>query len=198
VDGDGIGRCEWAAPERGADPLMVAYHDEEWGAPVADDGALFERLSLEIFQAGLSWSLILRRRAGFCSAFDGFDPAAVAAFGPGDVDRLLVDAGIVRNRAKVEATIANARAVLELVSRAGSFAAWLAAELPRPAPVLPAAATMASIPSRTEEAIRLTRELQRHGFRFVGPTIVYSFMESVGLVDDHVPGCFRYRGHAGS
>jgi DNA-3-methyladenine glycosylase I len=179
-----------------ADPLMVAYHDDEWGLPVADDRALFERLALESFQAGLSWATILRKREAFRSAFAGFDPATVAAFGQSDRERLFNDAGIVRNRAKIDATIGNAAALLALAAERGSFAAYLAAALPRPAPTLSTTQSWADIPATTSESDALSAELRRRGFRFVGSTIVYSFMQSVGLVDDHLPGCFRYGGPA--
>jgi DNA-3-methyladenine glycosylase I len=191
---DGRFRCWWPDGLAGADPLMVAYHDEEWGLPVGTDGDLFERLALESFQAGLSWSTILHKREGFKQAFAGFDPAAVAAFGDGDRERLLADASIVRNRAKIDATIGNARALLELAREHGSFAAYLAGRLPRPAPVLARGGGWNDIPATTPESDRLSAELRRLGFRFVGSTIVYSFMQSVGLVDDHLPACFRHRG----
>ncbi len=173
---------------------MVAYHDTEWGLPVADDGELFERLSLEGFQAGLSWSTILRKRETFRIAFRGFDPAVVANFGPLDRERLLADPGIVRNRAKVDATISNAGLFLELASEAGSFAAYLAVLVPEPVRAVAPGTTLHDLPPRTEASDRLSKDLQRRGFGFVGSTIVYAFMQSVGLVDDHLPGCFRYRG----
>jgi DNA-3-methyladenine glycosylase I len=173
---------------------MVAYHDTEWGAPVADDRALFERLTLEGFQAGLAWVTILRKRDSFRRAFDDFDPKLVAAYGTGDRDRLLADAGIVRNRAKIEATIGNAGAYLAVVAEHGNFSDYLARQLPRPAPTLRPDATPADVPSSTAESESLSADLRRRGFRFVGPTIVYAFMQSVGLVDDHLPNCFRYRG----
>jgi len=173
---------------------MVAYHDEEWGTPTHDDVELFERLVLESFQAGLSWSTILRKREAFRSAFHGFDPAVVATFGAADRDRLMADAGIVRNGAKIDATIGNAAATLALASRHGSFDDYLADRLPGPVPRLPRDTVGGDIPVTTPAAEALSADLKRHGFRFVGPTIVYSFMESVGLVDDHLPGCFRYVG----
>ena len=173
---------------------MVRYHDEEWGTPCHDDVELFERLALESFQAGLSWSTILRKREGFRSAFRGFEPAVVAAFGPGDVERLLADAGIVRNRAKIEATIGNARAWLDLVTEHGSADRYLATIVPPPPATLPSTATSGDVPSRTGLSDALSADLRAHGFRFVGSTIVYAFMQSVGLVDDHLPTCFRYRG----
>ena len=173
---------------------MQAYHDTEWGVAVTDDIELFERLTLEGFQAGLSWQTILNKRDAFRVAFRGFDPAAVEAFDDTDRARLLGDAGIVRNRAKIEATIANARWFRATVAELGSFDAYLGSIVPRPPSSLPANATMADIPATTPVSDALSADLRRRGFRFVGSTIVYAFMQSVGLVDDHLPGCFRYRG----
>ena len=178
-------RCDWA----GTDPLMVAYHDEEWGVPCHDDRDLFERLILEGFQAGLSWSTILRKRQAFIRAFDGFDPAVVANYGPDDVARLLDDAGIVRNRLKVAAAISNARAFLETRDAFGSFDSYIwqfapDARAPRPR-------SLADIPATTPESDAMSKDLKRRGFRFVGSTICYAFMQSAGLVDDHVVSCFR-------
>lgn len=187
-------RCSWAGAQGPRpDPLMVRYHDEEWGVPVDDDAGLFERLALEGYQAGLSWSTILRKRHAFRSAFRGFEPGVVAAFGPADRERLLADAGIVRNRTKIDATISNAAGVLELSAEYGSFAGYLQSVVPRPVRPVPGT-TPADVPSRTEASDALSNDLRRRGFRFVGSTIVYAFMQSVGLVDDHRPGCFRYRG----
>lgn len=171
---------------------MVAYHDSEWGVPCRDDLELFERLALESFQAGLSWSTILRKREAFRAAFEGFDPAVVAAYHDHDRERLMADAGIVRNRAKIDATIRNATAFLEVATAFGSFHAYLAARVPGPPTRLPASATMASIPASTPASDALSRDLRARGFSFVGSTIVYAFMQSVGLVDDHLPNCFRY------
>ncbi len=173
---------------------MQAYHDQEWGVPVVGDTELFERLALESFQAGLSWQTILNKRDAFRDAFRGFDPAVVAGFDDADRARLLADAGIVRNRAKVDATIGNARAALALVGEFGSFDAYLATIVPRPPTRLPATAGPGQVPATTPVADALSKDLKRRGFRFVGSTIVYAFMQSVGLVDDHLPGCFRYRG----
>jgi DNA-3-methyladenine glycosylase I len=173
---------------------MVVYHDSEWGLPVDDDRELFERLALESFQAGLSWVTILRKRESFRRAFDGFDPRKVAGYNDADRARLLVDAGIVRNRAKIEAAIGNAAAFLAVGIDYGAFAAYLADRLPRPAPTLPPTATSADMRATTPESDALSADLRRRGFRFVGSTIVYAFLQSVGLVDDHLPGCFRYRG----
>ncbi len=180
---DGRPRCFWAV----GPPEYAAYHDEEWGRPVLDDALLFEHLSLEAFQAGLSWLTILRKRAAFRAAFAGFDPAAVAAYGPGDVARLLDDAGIVRNRRKIEATIVNAGRTFELVEREGSMAAFFWSFRPaRHAAPRSAADFVATSP----EATALAKELKRRGFRFVGPTTVYALMQATGIVDDHVAGCY--------
>jgi DNA-3-methyladenine glycosylase I len=190
-----VSRCWWsgAAGER-PDALMVAYHDEEWGTPSHDDVELFERLALESFQAGLSWATILRKRPAFQTAFRGFDPGVVAAFDDGDRERLMADAGIVRNRAKIDATIGNAAAWLATATEFGSVDAYLATIVPAPPARLPLGATSADVPITTPVSDRLSADLKRRGFRFVGSTIVYSFMQSVGLVDDHLPSCFRYRG----
>jgi DNA-3-methyladenine glycosylase I len=190
----GLPRCWWAGAEGPRpDPLMVAYHDDEWGIPVGDDTELFERLALESFQAGLSWSTILRKREAFRAAFRGFDPATVAGFGPADRERLLADAGIVRNRQKVDATIANAARILEIAREQGSFATYLATIVPAPPTRLPPGAMPGRIPARTPVSDALSADLRRRGFGFVGSTIVYAFMQSVGLVDDHLPNCFQYR-----
>jgi DNA-3-methyladenine glycosylase I len=168
------------------DPLMEAYHDEEWGMPVLDERGLFERMSLEAFQSGLSWRTILNKRDAFRAAFAGFDPDAVARFGDTDVARLLADAGIVRNRAKIAATLANARATVAL--RGGEP---LQALIRRhaPAPQDPAPATWAGARSKTPGTIALARELKRAEFRFVGPTTLYALMQACGLVNDHLAGC---------
>jgi DNA-3-methyladenine glycosylase I len=168
---------------------MVAYHDEEWGVPCHDDRALFERLILEGFQAGLSWSTILRKREAFIRAFDGFDPEIVAAYGPSEEARLLGNAGIVRNRLKVAAAISNAQAFLQTQLEFGSFDSyiWRFAPLPRQERLL----SLAEVPATTPESDAMSKDLKRRGFRFVGSTICYAFMQSAGLVDDHVAGCFR-------
>jgi DNA-3-methyladenine glycosylase I len=191
------GRCAWAGADGpNPDPLMVAYHDDEWGSPVHDDIGLFERLALESFQAGLSWSTILRKRAAFREAFHGFDPLVVAAFDDVERARLMADAGIVRNRAKIDATVGNAIAFLATAAEAGSFDAYLARRVPPPPTPLPSTARAGDIPATTPASDALSLDLKKRGFRFVGSTIVYAFMQSVGLVDDHLPGCFRYRGTA--
>ena len=173
---------------------MTAYHDDEWGRRTTGEVELFERLALESFQAGLSWSTILRKRQAFRAAFRGFDPAIVAAFDESDRERLMADAGIVRNRAKVEATIGNAREFLVVSGEFGAFEAYLRAIVQEPIRPLPASTTAGQIPATTPAATALSKDLQARGFRFVGPTITYAFMQSVGMVDDHLPGCFRYRG----
>jgi len=183
-------RCWWA----GSDPLLIAYHDEEWGRPVTDDRQLFEMLSLEAFQAGLSWLTILRKRDGFRTAFRNFEPTVVAAFDAAERDRLMADAGIVRNRAKIDATIGNAAALLEVAATNGSFHGYLVRLVPQPPARQPANATKESLSATTAASDALSRDLKQRGFRFVGSTIIYSFMEAVGLVDDHLPGCFRYAG----
>lgn len=168
---------------------MIEYHDEEWGVPCHDDRDLFERLILEGFQAGLSWSTILRKREAFIRAFDGFDPVIVAAYGPGDVARLLGDAGIVRNRLKVAAAISNAQAFLDTQDEFGSFDAYIWQFAPDARVQRPR--SLADLPATTPESDAMSKDLKRRGFRFVGSTICYAFMQSAGLVDDHVESCFR-------
>ena len=168
------------------DPLYERYHDDEWGRPVRDERGLFEKLSLEAFQSGLSWVTILRKRDAFRAAFANFEPDAVARFGADDVSRLLEDAAIVRNRAKIEATIANARATLELREQGTPLNELLWSR--RPAPT-PAPRSWADVPATTPETVALAKELKRHGFRFVGPTTLYALMQACGLVNDHLAGC---------
>lgn len=170
---------------------MLAHHDEEWGVPSRDDVHLFELLTLEGAQAGLSWSTILRKREGYRRAFVGFDPERVAAFGRRDVERLLGDTGIVRHRLKIESTIANARAVLRVQHELGSFASLLWSHVGG-APIVGRRRSLEEIPAQTAESRALSKELRRRGFGFVGPTICYSLMQSAGLVDDHVVACFRF------
>jgi DNA-3-methyladenine glycosylase I len=190
---DGLVRCWWSGADAARpDPRMVAYHDTEWGVPCHDDQELFERLALESFQAGLSWSTILNKRPAFRSAFRDFEPRVVAAFDDADRERLMADAGIVRNRAKIDATIGNAAGVLALEDEFGSFDAYLARMVPGPPARLPADTQAGDIPASTRVSDTLSKDLRARGFRFVGSTIVYAFMQSVGLVDDHLPGCFRY------
>jgi len=169
------------------DPLLERYHDEEWGFPVLDERGLFERMSLEAFQSGLSWRTILAKREAFRAAFAGFDPERVARFGDAEVARLLADAGIVRNRAKIEATLANASATVALRAAGEPLDALVRAHAP--APDAPAPASWAEVASSGPETVALARELKRRGFRFVGPTTLYALMQACGLVDDHLAGC---------
>lgn len=171
----------------------MAYHDHEWGRLVSDETRLFEMLTLEGAQAGLSWLTILRKRHGYRPAFAGFDPRKVAAFDDSDRQRLLGDAGIVRNRAKIDATIGNARAFLAVAEEFGAFGAYLGTLVPQPPATLPLTVNEGSIPITTPVSDALSKDLKRRGFKFVGSTIVYSFMQAVGLVDDHLPGCHLYR-----
>jgi DNA-3-methyladenine glycosylase I len=168
------------------DPVMERYHDEEWGFPVLDERGLFERLSLEAFQSGLSWRTILNKRPAFRAAFADFHPEAIARFGDGDVERLLADAGIVRNRAKIEATLANARATVNMRRDGRPLDALIRAHAPAPGD---APATWADVPATTPETVTLARELKRQGFRFVGPTTLYALMQACGLVDGHLADC---------
>ncbi|CAG7603041.1 DNA-3-methyladenine glycosylase 1 [Leucobacter soli] len=183
---DGIRRCAWV----GDDQEYRRYHDEEWGVPLRGDHVLFEKMALEGFQAGLSWITILRKRPRFREAFEGFDPARVAGFGPADVERLLGDAGIIRNRAKIEATISNAALVRDMADGELDELMWSfapggsAGERARPV-------AMDEVPAVTSESTALSRELRKRGFRFVGPTTMYALMQSAGMVDDHLFGCWR-------
>lgn len=188
VGEDGLARPPWAA----TDPLLQAYYDEEWGMPVTDERGLFERLSLEAFQSGLSWATILRKRPAFREAFAGFDPEAVAAFDEEDAQRLMVDAGIVRNRRKIDATIGNARATVALRAEGGLPALlWGAAPATTPAP-----ASLAEVPTRSPESVALAKALRARGFAHVGPTTMHALMEAVGIVDTHLVGSHR-RGSSG-
>jgi len=180
-------RCEWV-PD---DARYRTYHDEEWGVPSHDDRHLFEMLVLEGAQAGLSWATILRKREGYRRAFAGWDLESVAGFGPADLERLLADPGIVRNRAKVESAIENARHTLELRETRGSLDAYLWSFV-EGTPIIGNRRSLEDVPSQTEESAAMSRELKREGFRFVGPTICYAFMQAVGMVNDHVLHCFRY------
>lgn len=178
-------RCWWC----GDDSEYVRYHDEEWGTPIVDDVVLFEKLSLEGFQSGLSWLTILRKRPRFRIAFEGFEPSRVARFGESDVLRLLADAGIVRHRGKIEAVIHNARAHQELVAKEGSLARFVwsfapARSVPR--------RQRSDVPATTPESVALSRELKRRGWKFVGPTTAYAFFQAMGLVNDHLVDCFRH------
>ena len=182
---DGCPRCWWA----GLDPLYVAYHDDEWGTPLHGDRELFERLSLEAFQSGLSWITILRRREGFRDAFAGFDPERIARFTEDDVTRLMGDTRIIRNRAKIQATVDNARAMMSSAPRLAELATSYEVIRER-APL-----SLADLPTSTPQAEAFARQLKSQGYRFVGPTSVYAFMQNIGLVNDHVHGCFRAVDH---
>ena len=179
---DGRARCAWG----GSTPDYLAYHDEEWGVELRGDDALFERMSLEAFQSGLSWLTILRKRPAFREAFDGFRIERVAAYRETDVTRLLADARIVRNRAKIEAAVGNARAALALPEGLSSLLWSFAPPRPRPR-----AASMAEVPATSPESVAMARDLRRRGFRFVGPTTAYALMQATGMVDDHIAGCWR-------
>lgn len=185
--GDGVVRCEWA----GTDPEMVAYHDTEWGVPVHDDAVHFEFLVLEGAQAGLSWSTILKRRAGYRKAFAGFDAAKVARFTPTKVDRLLTDPGIIRNRAKVEATVRNAHGFLAVQEEFGSFDAYIWGFVGG-RPLVNKWRRTAQLPPVSAESEALSKDLKRRGFGFVGPTVCYAHLQAAGLVNDHLVSCFRY------
>jgi DNA-3-methyladenine glycosylase I len=180
IGADGLPRCGWA----GGTADYLAYHDVEWGRPVRTDDGLYERLTLEAFQSGLSWLTILRKRPAFRAAFDDFAIAKVAGYGDADVARLLADAGIVRNRAKIDAAIANARAALDLPD---GLAALLWSFAPPPRPRRPE--SFADLPASTPESTAMAKELRRRGFRFVGPTTAYALMQATGMVDDHLAGC---------
>ena len=182
---DGKARCAWC----GEDALYTAYHDEEWGRPTTDDRYLFEKLCLEGFQSGLSWITILRKRENFRRAFAEFDAEALVRFGETDIRRLLADAGIVRHRGKIESVLNNARRVLELRAEAGSLHAFVRPFAPAPRPARLDWATLRTIP-RSPESTALSKALRQRGWSFVGPTTVYAFMQAVGLVDDHVAGCW--------
>ena len=181
-------RCPWPS----TDPLMLDYHDREWGVPVHDDRALFEFLVLEGAQAGLSWSTILRKREGYRAAFDGFDPEKVARYGPDKVAELLANPGIVRNRAKVAAAIGNAKAFLAVQEEHGSFDRYIWTFLDG-TPLHNAWTSLSDLPAVTPLAETISRDLKRRGFRFVGPTIVYAHMQATGMVNDHLVTCFRHR-----
>ena len=181
------GRCDWP----GNDPLMIAYHDEEWGTPLWDDQKLFEYLLLDGAQAGLSWQTILPKREGYRRAFDCFDPDRVAHYTDADVERLLTDTAIVRNRQKIVAAIGNARAFLQVRQTEASFAHFIWSFV-NGTPVDNARLVSDDVPATSPESESMSKELRRRGFRFVGPTICYAFMQAAGLVNDHVTTCFRY------
>jgi DNA-3-methyladenine glycosylase I len=187
VGDDGKVRCGWGT----SDPLYIDYHDHEWGRPLRDERAMFELMSLEAFQSGLSWLIILRKRPGFREAFDGFEPDVVAAYGDHDVTRLLADPRIVRNRAKVEATVANARAVVALHEQDGSLVEVVFSHAPGADERQPGRfRAFADMPSVTPASTALAKDLRTRGFRFVGPTVAYSLMQAAGVVDDHLQGCW--------
>jgi DNA-3-methyladenine glycosylase I len=181
-------RCGWAE----GDPLLTTYHDTEWGVPLHDDCKLFEYLLLDSMQAGLSWLVILRKREGFRRAFDGFDPARVAEYGPPEIERLLADPGIVRNRRKVEAVIGNARRFLEVQREFGTFDRYIW-QFTGGGTIVNAHARMEQVPARSPESDAMSRDLARRGFKFAGSTICYAFMQAAGMVNDHLTACFRYR-----
>lgn len=179
-----MGRCPWA----GDDPLMIAYHDDEWGVPSRDDVHLFEMLTLEGAQAGLSWSTILKKREGYRRAFAGFDAAKVARFPSAKVEKLMADAGIVRNRLKIESTIANAKAIVGMTREGEALSEVLWAFVDGQ-PIVNRPKSMSDLPAETEVSKRMSRELKKRGFRFVGPTVCYAFMQAVGMVNDHLANC---------
>lgn len=180
-------RCGWAISH----PLLVEYHDAEWGVPLRDDRKLFEYLVLDSAQAGLSWLLILRKREGYARAFNGFDPEKIAAYGPADIERLVADPGIIRNRLKIQATIGNAQVFLHVQEEIGSFSDYLW-EFVGNRTIVNAWRDISQIPAVSDEAEAMSKDLRRRGFRFVGPTICYAFMQAAGMVNDHTTDCFRY------
>ena len=181
-------RCAWC----GSDPLYVAYHDKEWGVPLHDDNALFEFLVLEGFQAGLSWITILRKRDNFRRAFDNFDPLKVVRYSEKRFEKLMQDSGIIRNRMKIEASVANARAFLKVQEEFGSFDAYNWGFVDG-RPLVNQWQEMGEIPAQTELAVKFSKDLKARDFKFVGPTIVYAHMQATGMVNDHITGCFRHR-----
>jgi DNA-3-methyladenine glycosylase I len=182
-----LNRCGWEI----SDPLYIQYHDTEWGVPVYDDKKLFEFLILEGFQAGLSWITILRKRESFRKAFANFDPEGVAKFGEMEINGLMLNNGIIRNRQKIEAAITNARAFLHIQEQFGSFSTYMW-QFVDGKPIINTWHDLAEIPAQTELSEKLSRDLKQRGFRFVGPTIVYAHMQAVGMVNDHLVHCFRY------
>jgi DNA-3-methyladenine glycosylase I len=180
-------RCAWL----GDDPLMMAYHDDEWGVPLHDDRRHFEFLVLDAFQAGLSWRTVLNKRENFRAAFDGFDPSKIACYGDTERARLLADAGIIRNRQKVDATIGNARAFLDLQQREGGFDGWVW-QFTDGRTIQNSWRELTDMPAKTAEAEALSKALKAEGFRFVGPTICYAYMQAAGMVNDHVTRCYRW------
>ena len=187
VNPDGLPRCPWP----GQDPLYVAYHDQEWGVPEYDDRALYEKLVLDGFQAGLSWLIILRKRENFRRAFDGFEPAKIARYTPKKLARLMQDEGIVRNRLKIEGAVASARAWLEVMEQGPGFSKLLWGFVDG-RPRINRVRSIKQIPAETEVSRKISKELGGRGFRFCGPTIVYAFMQAVGMVNDHLVTCYRH------
>jgi DNA-3-methyladenine glycosylase I len=184
---DGKHRCPWP----GQDPFYVAYHDEEWGVPEYDDRALYEKLVLDGFQAGLSWITILRKRENFRRAFDGFEPAKIACYSPKKIERLMQDAGIVRNRMKIEGAVASARAFLDVMEKGAGFSALLW-DFVGGAPKVNRFKSVKQVPAETPISKAMSKELSARGFKFVGPTIVYAFMQATGMVNDHLVDCYRH------
>jgi DNA-3-methyladenine glycosylase I len=183
-----IKRCPWP----GNDPLMIDYHDNEWGVPQHDDDKLFEFLVLEGMQAGLSWSIVLRKRENFRRAFKGFDPAKIAGYDSKDVERLLSDPGIIRNRLKIEAAITNARCFLEVQKEFGSFDRYIW-QFIEDKPIRHRFRILSEIPATSPESDLISKEMKRRGFKFVGSTVIYAHMQATGMVNDHLTSCFRYR-----
>jgi DNA-3-methyladenine glycosylase I len=187
--GKSVRRCPWPTAD---DPLYLAYHDGEWGVPVRDDRKIFEFLVLEVFQAGLSWRTVLHKRENFRAAFDRFDYRKVAQYGRPELRRLVGDAGIIRNRAKIEATVNNARRLLEIRDEFGTFAkymwSWVGGR-----PIVNRFQTVKDYPAFSPQAVAWSKDLKRRGFKFLGPTVVYAHMQAVGMVNDHLVDCFRYR-----
>jgi DNA-3-methyladenine glycosylase I len=187
VHADGLARCPW--PRQ--DPIYVAYHDEEWGVPEYDDRALFEKLLLDGFQAGLSWITILRKRDNFRRAFDSFAPEKIARYTPKKIERLMLDPGIVRNRLKIEGAVASARAFLDIMEKTEGFSRLLW-DLAGGEPTVNRFRSTAQVPAETAVSRRISKELASRGFKFCGPTIVYAFMQAVGMVNDHLVSCYRH------
>lgn len=180
-------RCGWTS----SDPLMIEYHDMEWGVPVYDDVKLFEYLVLDAFQAGLSWSIVLKKRGGFRKAFVGFDPVKVSQFNQNDIERLLQDASIIRNRLKIAATVENAKAFLKVKGEFGSFSKYIWSFVDGK-PIVNKWKNLSELPAKSRESDKMSADLKKRGFKFVGSTICYAFMQAAGLVNDHVIDCFRY------
>lgn len=187
MHGDGKARCNWP----GEDPFYVAYHDDEWGVPEYDDQALFEKLTLDGFQAGLSWITILRKRDNFRDAFDDFDPEKIARYRKPRVEKLLKNEGIIRHRGKIEATIGNAKAYLEIMEKGPGFSTYLW-EFFDGAPLQSKRRSMNNVPASTQLSEKISKDLKSRGFKFCGPTIVYAFAQAVGMVNDHLTGCYRH------